>query len=122
MDSKKYGIEGEQLACEWYALRGYAVRERNWRPKNSHLEVDLITQKDDEVVFVEVKSRRDADFDPAEAVDETKMRKLVRAASIYLSGMEREDLDYRFDIVTVSGDGDSAEIDVIEDAFLPPLG
>ncbi len=115
-----WGAQAEAIAADYLTGEGYVVRERNWRPKNSHLEVDIITQRDDVMIFVEVKARASADVDPADAVDEKKIRRLCRAADIYLS-MQSHDFDYRFDIITVTGGPEGYELDHIPDAFLPTL-
>lgn len=119
-DDKDWGQAAEQLAAEYLISKGYTVRERNWRPKGTHLEVDIITQADDVIVFVEVKARTCDDVDPAEAVDRKKVMRLVRAADIYLRSLPY-DFEYRFDIITVSGTLAGYELDHIQDAFLPPL-
>lgn len=115
-----WGAVAERIAAEYLVGKGYVIRERNWRPKNSHLEIDIITQQEDEMIFVEVKARGNNDIDPADAVDERKIRRLVRAAEIYLS-LQAHDFRYRFDIITVSGDENSYTLDHIPDAFIPPL-
>lgn len=120
-EAKRWGEFAESLAMEHMVLEGYIVRERNWRPKNSHLEVDLICEKDSVMVFVEVKARRGTDYDPADAISDSKISKLIRAAEIYLA-MQDRDYEYRFDIFTVSGDYDDYDVDYIPDAFLPKVG
>jgi putative endonuclease len=82
--------------------------------------VDIIAQHEDEMVFVEVKARKNRYTDPADAITPDKIRKLVRAANRYLSGQDL-DFSYRFDVITISGTPDDYELDHIEDAFLPPL-
>ncbi len=120
MSGQGWGAVAERIAAEYLVGKGYVIRERNWRPKNSHLEIDIITQQEDEMIFVEVKARGNNDIDPADAVDERKIRRLVRAAEIYLS-LQPHDFRYRFDIITVSGNEKSYGLDHIQDAFLPPL-
>lgn len=115
-----WGKEAEQIATDYLVSRGYVVRERNWRPPHSHLEVDIITQYKDFIVFVEVKARGPKSEDPLDAVDEKKIKRLVRAANSYLN-MLPFDFQYRFDIITVDGTPESYSLDHIEDAFLPPL-
>lgn len=115
-----WGKEAEDIAAAFLLSRGYTVRERNWRPKNTHLEVDIIAQSGQEIIFVEVKARSADGIDPIDAVDDKKIRKIVRAADIYLRSQPHDYL-YRFDIITVSGNPDDYELDHIPDAFLPPL-
>lgn len=114
------GNRAEQLAAEFLMSKGYAIRERNWRPSPAHFEVDIIAQKDADIVFVEVKARTDTSVDPADAVDARKQRNISRAADIYLRRLPHLHY-YRFDIIAVSGEGDKTEITHIEDAFMSPL-
>lgn len=115
-----WGHKAESIACEYLIRKGYVVRERNWRPASGHLEIDIISQKDNFIVFIEVKARQNTDYDPIDAVDNKKIRKLVRAASSYLMSL-KYDFEYRFDIISISGTPDNFSIDHIIDAFLPPL-
>lgn len=120
-ESKKgFGAAAEQAAMEHLLSEGYVIREQNWRPKNSHLEVDIIAQLDDTIVFVEVKARTPDGLDPVEAVDLKKQRRLVKAAEIYL-GSQPFDFYYRFDIIAVTGTPEDFTLEHIPDAFLPPL-
>ena len=50
------GGAGERLAAGWLEARGYRVLARNWRCVYG--ELDLIAEEADELVFVEVKTRR----------------------------------------------------------------
>lgn len=115
-----WGKQAEEIAAEHLISRGYVIRERNWQPMHGHVEVDIITQEGNTLIFVEVKARQSSDYDPADAVGNKKIRRLVRAAESYLRNQEF-DFEYRFDIITVSGTPDNYVIDHIEDAFLPPL-
>lgn len=118
---RQFGKEAEQLSVEYLMRKGYVIRERNWRPEGSHLEVDIITQKGDTIIFVEVKSRLLENGDPMESITPKKIRNLVRAAERYLQN-QQFDFFYRFDEMMVThGDGADIEIEHIEDAFLPPL-
>ena len=119
-EALRWGKQAENIVCEFLISKGYTVRERNWRPKSSKSEIDLIAQKDDTLIFVEVKARTDKDFDPAEAITVEKIKNVVRGANSYLQAQDF-DFYYRFDVASVSGDIDDYKLDYIEDAFLPPL-
>lgn len=93
------GKRGEDLAADYLAGKGYTIVERNWR--NSHQEIDIIAKDRDELVVVEVKTRRtDIYGSPDEAVSERKQALLVSAANAYI---DQHDLfcDTRFDIISV---------------------
>lgn len=119
-EALKWGKQAENIVCEYLISKGYTVRERNWRPKSSKSEIDLIAQKDNTLIFVEVKARTDKDVDPAEAMTSEKIKNVVRGANSYLQAQDF-DFFYRFDVAAVSGSVDDFKLDYLEDAFLPPL-
>lgn len=119
-EALKWGKQAENLVCEYLIAKGFTIRERNWRPKTSKSEIDIIAQKDDILAFVEVKARTDRDVDPTEAITPEKIKNVVRGANAYLNMMDH-DLFYRFDVAAVNGDADDYVLDYLEDAFLPPL-
>ena len=55
LDKREIGILGERRAARYLALRGYIIRELNWRFGKG--EIDLIATTLRDVVFVEVKTR-----------------------------------------------------------------
>ena len=118
--AREWGKQAENIVSEYLISRGYTVRERNWRPKSSKSEIDLIAQKDDTLIFVEVKARSNMDIDPAEAMTAEKIKNVVRGANSYLQAQDF-DFYYRFDVAAVSGNIDNYRLDYLEDAFLPPL-
>lgn len=119
-DALEWGKQAENIVAEYLISKGYTVRERNWRPSTSHSEIDLIVQKDDTIVFVEVKARSDREVDPTEALTLDKIKKVVRGANSYLLVQEHT-YYYRFDVAAVNGNIDDYTLDYLEDAFLPPL-
>lgn len=118
--AKEWGRQAENIVCEYLISKGYTVRERNWRPKTSKSEIDLIAQKGDTLIFVEVKARSDQDADPTDALTAEKIKNVVRGANSYLLAQD-EVYYYRFDVAAVNGNVDDYTLDYLEDAFLPPL-
>jgi putative endonuclease len=112
------GRIGEQAAARALAERGYRVLARNLRIGRG--EIDLVCEHDGDVVFVEVKARRGADFGtPAEAVTARKQRALLALAARYLARTRRADRACRFDVVEVwlaAGDR-PIRVEVLRDAF-----
>ena len=115
----EWGKLGEKLTSEHIASKGFAITETNWRCGN-HLEVDLISLQGEEMVFIEVKTRNGKFQSAEEAIDEKKMKQLVKAANAYLKAQER-DYSARFDVALVEGTPDNYEFTYIENAFIPPL-
>lgn len=116
--NREFGQFAEKIASEYYTSKGYAVREQNWRMGKT--EIDLIVQKDNVLVIVEVKARKPDTTDPVSAVTLDKMRRMARAAHNYLQMLPGDYL-YRFDIFALTGDSINYKIEIIEDAFLSPL-
>ena len=62
------GKWGEQVAERHLLEKDYRIVQCNWR--YGHRDIDIIAAKDDMLVFVEVKTRRNNMFtDPEMAVD-----------------------------------------------------
>lgn len=112
------GRWGEQMAAEYLERKGFRILWKDWR--SGHRDIDLIAIDADNLVFVEVKTRRNADFlEPELAVDVKKMRNIGYAAQAFLHGYDNE-MPIRFDIVAITGTPDTeAKINHIEDAFRP---
>lgn len=108
------GRDGETKALTFLKALGYRFMASNWRYKR--LEIDLVFKDKEVLVFVEVKARRSAAYgEPQEFVDIAKQRRLIRAASAYISAFRHQG-EIRFDIVAVYM-GQSEQIVHIKDAF-----
>lgn len=116
------GHEGEQMAKELMESKGYRILEQNWRL--GHLEMDIICEKGDEIVFVEVKTRTTTFgfMRPEQYVDEQKKRFMVTAANAYIKMKKKLDKSIRFDIVgiLIPSTG-QPEVTHLENAFVPPV-
>ncbi len=116
--TKAVGAWGEEVAARLLASQGYAILERNWQM--GHYEVDIIAMKDDYIVFVEVKTRTSDDYDPVEAVDSRKRRRITISADVYLRTYDFPH-QFRFDIVSITGTEANHTVEHITDAYLPTL-
>jgi putative endonuclease len=93
------GQRAERRAELHYRLRGYRVLGANvW---SAGYELDLIVRRGRRLLFCEVKSKGGAGFGaPEEMVDTEKQRRLLRAASAWLSAHpEAARLDVGFEVV-----------------------
>ena len=76
------GRAGEARAAQHLEEHGYLVVDRNWRCPDG--EIDLVALIGDEVVVVEVKTRRGDRFGhPLEAIDARKRTRLWRLAAAW---------------------------------------
>jgi len=80
---KKIGNFGEKLAEKFFEKKGYQVIKKNWSVPEG--EIDLICQKDKEILFVEVKTRTKKGYGWAEdSVDENKLKRINAAIDEFL--------------------------------------
>ncbi|MBD5370440.1 MAG: YraN family protein [Bacteroides sp.] len=115
-----WGKYAEAMAAQYLLKQGLPLREWDWSPgPNSKGEIDLISQKGDTIIFVEVKARCGKHDDPWEAIDTKKIRRLCRGANIYLQ-RQNEFFKYQFDVALLTGSYDDFVFEYIEDAFLCP--
>lgn len=111
------GKRGEQLAFEFLKDKGYKIIARNW--KLGKYEIDIIAQYENEIVFVEVKTRSTDYFgNPEDAVDYRRQCRMTNAADAYLR-YTKSDFEPRFDIISIILNDSQTIIDHIENAFPP---
>lgn len=98
-EKSKKGKIGEDAAVALLIKKGYEIIKRNYY--SAYGEIDIIAKKDDELIFVEVKSRRyDSVEKPAEAVTPSKQKKIIKTAEKYLDENENN-LYPRFDVIEI---------------------
>ena len=109
------GTAAEDLALHYLEARGLVLVTRNFRCRTG--ELDLIMRDGEQLVFVEVRSRRNSRYGtPAESVTRTKQQRLLRAAAFYLQ-RQHLDLPCRFDVVAILQPDGEPRIEWIRDAF-----
>lgn len=109
------GKEGEEIALHFFRKKGFRIIEKNYRTPFG--EIDIIAKEKDILVFIEVKTRADNSFGyPFEAVTPRKREKIRRVALSFLKKYKKE-LPARFDVLSITLDGDKRNIEHIKDAF-----
>ena len=97
---KEIGVLGEKLAADYLKKRGYKIIQRNFRCREG--EIDIIAQKGECLVFVEVRTKRNTTFGtPEESVTFFKREKLISLANVYLQSYDKPPLSWRIDVVAV---------------------
>lgn len=111
----RLGEEGERLAQLYLLSKGHVILASNWRC--GKIEVDLISDSGELIVFTEVKTRSTEAFGkPEEAVGEDKELAMINAADIYLRNLHL-DVEVQFDIISVIINNEGVNLNHIEDAF-----
>jgi putative endonuclease len=112
---KKTGRQGEALAAAFLTEQGYGIIRRNWRCAAG--EVDLIVEKENTLIFVEVRTRRGSRFgSAAESITPAKQARLIALAQTYCQELNPPHLSWRIDVVTVELNPGPARIEHIENA------
>ena len=115
-EHNELGKIGEQKAIEYLTSNGFVVLDKNWRFQKA--EIDIIAQKENLLVAVEVKTRSSLEFgNPQDFVNQKKIRLLTQAFDQYIIS-KNLDVNARFDIIAVLIKGSEFRIEHLEDAFL----
>lgn len=119
------GKAGEDTAVQYLLSQGYRILDRNYaNTVGLRLgEIDIVAQKGGEIVFVEVKAASIETGEeirlPEWQVNRSKLRKMEKAAAMYLKEKRLADRDYSFDVVAVTFyPGREPEIRHLDHVFL----
>lgn len=106
MDERRVvGNIGETHAVRYLENLGYRILARQWK-KLPWGEIDIIALEKDELVFVEVKSRRTAEYGfPEAAVTRSKREKIAKLIDWYLQSNRINNRPYRFDVIAIEFQG-----------------
>ena len=116
-NTRKLGSEAEDLAAAYLETKGFFIVDRNYFFERS--EVDIVGIDEQVIVFIEVKMRRTLAFGhPEEAVDDTKILSIQKAAEAWIYERKMDGYPVRFDVVSILQLDESApDIKHIKDAF-----
>jgi len=95
------GKQAEEQARMYLEKRGLIFVEANFFSREG--EIDLIMKHADQLVFIEVKYRKNTAYGSGfEVVNKIKQRKIIQAARHYLHKNQlTENISSRFDIVNI---------------------
>jgi putative endonuclease len=111
------GARGERLAAEHLEANGYRLVLRNFKvPIGRNTkgvavtgEIDIVAIDGDVLCFVEVKTKRTAEFAaPIASVTLRKQRQIIRTARVYRRIFGLTDMPRRYDVVSIVLDDKSA--------------
>jgi putative endonuclease len=110
------GDLGEDLAVNALTEKGYRVVARNHKIYGH--EIDVIAMDGDTLVFVEVKTRSNRDYGkPLASIGPTRVKRLRKAAELYLVKEKIKGVSVRFDAVSVEIFGEKPVVEVVRNAF-----
>ncbi len=96
----KSGLQGEEFAVQFLDKNGYKVLARN--EIIGKVEIDIIAQKKDEIIFVEVRTREKNKFvSPEETITSKKMSAMLKAAKLWSNKYNYSGY-FRLDLIAVT--------------------
>lgn len=94
---------GERVAAAHLQRGGATILARNWRC--TYGEIDLVARLGDQLLFVEVRTRRQGGPAPEESVGPAKAARMRRLAFAYLDATRTDaESSWRIDLIVVEVD------------------
>ncbi|MEB3767927.1 YraN family protein [Acinetobacter sp. MD2] len=99
--SSQLGQWAEQQALDYLQQRGFELFQRNFHSRFG--EIDLILQRGEELIFVEVKARSNTQFGHAlEMITSAKQQRMIKTALYFLACYPQyQAFSCRFDAVCI---------------------
>lgn len=105
MEKKKLGEIGEKIAEEYLRKKGYKILEKNYIPKKIKPffgEIDIIAQKGETIIFVEVKTTSSLiKIKGEEKVNFVKIKKIKKTAEFFLTERKLLDCLWQIDVISI---------------------
>ena len=99
------------MAGRFLQEKRYRLLDANYRCRWG--EVGIVAQDWDELVFVEVRTRRGARYGtPEESVTAVKAHRLIATGQDYLQQCGQEESEWRIDLIAIGLDGDHRVQDI----------
>ena len=107
MYNKDLGQQGEQMIESYLSEKGYEILERNYRKKTGEIDLIARSPEKDEMVFIEVKTRRSQKYGhPEEAVDRKKLKKIEKTALFWMNEHNQTNTLWRIDVLALELNGE----------------
>lgn len=114
ISTKTTGNQGELAVVKKLRQDGFSILRQNYQIRQG--EIDIIAQKNELVVFVEVKTRKNQYFPLSQVITPSKQRKIIATAKWFIAQNKIVDTLLRFDVALVT-EGKEYTIDYIANAF-----
>lgn len=104
---------GEEIATQYLRKLGYKIIDRNFRARNT--ELDIVAIHKNILIFVEVKTRTSNKFGtPLEQITYWKLKSLVKAAQHYKISHSNLPEAMRIDAISILMGGSKPEIEHVQ--------
>jgi putative endonuclease len=114
---KELGKRGELHVCRYLEQENFTIKTVNYTRKSG--EIDIIAQRSNLLVFVEVKLRSYLYFAVSQIITPAKQKKIIQTACHYRHEQGLENMILRFDVALLTYKDVDYELTYIPDAFRP---
>ena len=100
MNNKQFGTIGENITCKFLLNKNYKIIEQNFYYYGGEIDIIAYDTEKNELVFFEVKTRANKNYGlPSEAVNNTKIKHILKGAKYYIYKNQLNNINIRFDII-----------------------
>lgn len=120
MNTKTVGNSGETKACNYLISKNYKILYRNWRVPDG--EIDIIAERNEKIIFVEVKSLPNGNLDMlSKVLNKDKQKRIIKTSKRFLINHRQYSNSYvAYDVIVIDMPG-MPEVYHIENAFMELL-
>ncbi|MEG0376751.1 MAG: YraN family protein [Raoultibacter sp.] len=99
-ENKTLAERGVNAGARFIERRGFKILETEW--SCSEGSIDIVAEDDNDLVFIEVKTRKSSgEGFPVEVDTDDKRVRLEKIAAHYLANYENLDCSVRFDVISI---------------------
>lgn len=117
------GRFGEKIAVNYFENLGYKIIHKNYKCRFG--EIDLIAAGKEEIIFIEVKTRKNLNYGyPFEAVTDSKLEKIRQTSQHFLLNNVcdyKNNYCLRFDVISIMLSDELADAVLAEDEANPMI-
>ena len=110
-----FGQHGERRAAQFLQGLGYTIVDRNYRCPRG--EIDLVAQERKACLRRGPDAPLSGVRNPLASVNKRKQRQIAMTALHHLSRFQLHDHAARFDVIGIMGEGDTAQLTHVKEAF-----
>jgi len=111
--NQRVGSWGEDIAANYLKNLGYEVLVRNYHTRFG--ELDIVAKHEEQIVFVEVKTRSNtATGFPEDGMTPKKVQHLLEAANEYLDQLNGSSVDWKIEVVAIVGKPGNYQIELFD--------
>lgn len=120
MYKKQYiGKYGENFACDFLEKNGYKIIERNFSCSQGEIDIIAYDKKQNEIVFVEVKTRTNFNYGfPSESINKIKKKHMKKSVEYYIYKKNLYNYYLRFDVIEIVFQNQKYKLNHIKNVFL----